>query len=311
MIPFHPLILADKDMIRARVHDTDCRNCDLNFLNLVSWRFLYDTEVAVWEDWLLFRFKADGHLAYLAPVGPGDWAAVVRELLADAEAQGEPFLMLGVCENSLARLNAALPQYFYAKGDRRFSDYIYCRDALSTLAGKKLQPKRNHVNRFLKTYPNYEYLPLTEDLIPACLQLEEKWGEEKAENSGLLGYAAERRSMKTVFQNWTALEAVGGALLVEDRLVAFTFGSPINHDTFGVCVEKADTGYDGAYAVINREFVRRLPPQFVYVNREEDLGIEGLRKAKLSYQPEILLHKYSVMVKHPMGGGVGTVALYQ
>ena len=87
-IPFHPLELADKEAIRKMVHDSACRNCDLNFMNLFSWRFLYDTEVAVYKHWLLFRFKADGHNAYMAPVGNGDWRDIVTEMQADAKALG-------------------------------------------------------------------------------------------------------------------------------------------------------------------------------------------------------------------------------
>ena len=100
--------------------------------------------------------------------------------------------------------------------------------------------------------------------------------------------------MRRVFKHWDTLQPLGGILLVEGRLVAFTFGGPINHDTFDVCVEKADLNYDGAYAVINREFVRSLPPQYSLINREEDLGLEGLRRAKQSYNPRILLDKYTV-----------------
>lgn len=133
------------------------------------------------------------------------------------------------------------------------------------------------------------------------MNLEEKWSQQKTENSEREGYADERRSMRYVLNHWSELDGHGGALLVGGKLVAFTFGAAVNHDTFDVCVEKADTEYDGAFAMINREFARSLPPRFVYVNREEDLGISGLRKAKLSYHPAILLHKYAIMVKHPMG----------
>ena len=120
-IPFHPLELADKEAIRKMVHDSACRNCDLNFMNLFSWRFLYDTEVAVYKHWLLFRFKADGHNAYMAPVGNGDWRDIVTEMQADAKALGHPFLMLGVCDTPVACLEEAMPGYFYAKADRNFS----------------------------------------------------------------------------------------------------------------------------------------------------------------------------------------------
>lgn len=300
-IAFRPLTLADGQTVRQHVCPSDNRNCDLNFMNLMSWRFLYDTEMAIHGSWLLFRFQVDGHPAYLAPVGRGDWREVLRDLVDDAAAQSQPFLMLGVCEQRLSRLNEAFPDYFYATADRDYTDYIYTRESLATLSGKKLQPKRNHANRFERLYPDYRFVPLTPDLFPECLRLEEKWAEEKPVNSTRRSYASEQRSMQYVLSHWEALEGRGGALLVGDRLIAFTFGSPINHDTFDICVEKADTEYDGAFTVINRDFARSLPTRYTYINREEDLGISGLRKAKLSYHPAFLLHKYAIMAKHPLG----------
>ena len=143
MIPFHPLTLADRDLVQQRVLHSDYRYCDYNFLNLIGWRFMYDTEVADYKGWLLFRFKADGHLAYQIPVGNGDRRDIIKDMLDDAQQQGHPFLMLGVFEHALAQLEMAMPGYFFAKADRNYSEYIYSRDKLSTLSGKKLQPKRN------------------------------------------------------------------------------------------------------------------------------------------------------------------------
>lgn len=302
-ISFRPLTISDKDIIQAFTFRSYCRNCDLNFMNLMSWRFLYGTEMAIHCGNLIFRFKADGHNAYLAPLGDADWAPVIRDMMADSEALGHPFLMLGVCERSLSLLNKAMPGYFYATCERDYSDYVYSSAALASLAGKKLQPKRNHANRFCSKYPDYEYSDLTAEQIPECLELERKWAADKPENSSRLGYDDERRSMEYVFANWEALGGRGGTIRVGGRLVAFTFGAPVNGDTFDVCVEKADTAFEGAYAVINRDFVRHLPEQYVYVNREEDLGIEGLRRAKESYHPVFLLHKYAVMAKHPFNDG--------
>lgn len=300
-IPFHPLTLSDKELIQQRVLHSECRNCDLNFMNLVSWRFLYDTEVADYNGWLLFRFKADGHLAYLAPVGNGNWQGIMSELIEDSRLEGHPFLMLGVCENSLNMLDQAMPGYFYATADRNYTDYIYKRESLASLAGKKLQPKRNFANRFANHYPDFETLPLTREFIPQCIELDTKWaGQKEVEtDAGRYTYDAERRSMLTAFEHWEDLDGRGLILRVGGEIVAFTYGAPINYDTFDVCVEKADTDYEGAFAVINREFARSLPERYIYLNREEDLGIEGLRHAKLSYHPEILLQKYTVMTKHP------------
>lgn len=302
-ISFHPLGIDDRTLVQTHVADTECRNCDLNFMNLISWRFLYDTEVAEHNGWLLLRFKADGHLAYLAPVGNGNWKQVMEELMDDARTQGHPFLMLGVCENSLNQLEAAMPGYFFAAADRNYTDYIYERERLASLSGKKLQSKRNFANRFAASHPDFEVMPLTPDEMDECIDLDSKWAEQKAEetDAGRYTYEAERRSMLAVFDHWADLGGQGAVLKAEHRIVAFTYGAPVNRDTFDVCLEKADTTYEGAFATINREFARLLPEQYVYVNREEDLGIAGLRNSKLSYHPAILLHKYTVMTKHPLG----------
>lgn len=299
--PFHPLTIADKTLVQSRVFHTDCRNCDLNFMNLVSWRFLYDTEVADINGWLLFRFKYNGHLAYLPPIGTGDITEMVKLLIDDAARQNEPFLMMGACKNMLARIQAAMPGHFHVTANRDYADYIYLRKNLVTLAGKRLQSKRNFSNRFTTRYPDCETVPITREIIPQCIELEEKWERQKGntDNTSSHAHDAERHSLLTVFENWEKLDGLGIALRVSGKIVAFTYGAPVNHDTFDVCVEKADISYEGAFAAINRELARHIPTQYVFVNREEDLGIDGLRKAKLSYHPETILQKYTITAREP------------
>lgn len=218
-ISFHPLTPADKSLVQERVYHTECRNCDLNFMNLVSWRFMYDTEVALHRDFLLFRFKADGHLAYLAPVGTGNWKAVLHDMMADAAQLEHPFLMLGVCENALAQLDVTMPGYFYATADRAFTDYIYSREKLASLAGKKLQPKRNYVNRFTKLYPDFTTEPLTSKDIDECIALDAQWVDTKAaENeAGRYTFDAERQSLITALKHWDVLEGRGMVLRVNGK----------------------------------------------------------------------------------------------
>ncbi|WP_373720432.1 DUF2156 domain-containing protein, partial [Bacteroides heparinolyticus] len=152
-----------------------------------------------------------------------------------------------------------------------------------------------HVNKFKRTY-NYEYTPITPDRIQECLDLEAIWC--KANNCDQHeGTGNERRALVYALHHFDELGLMGGILHVDGKIVAFTFGMPINQDTFGVHVEKADTSIDGAYAMINHEFAKHIPEQYIYINREEDLGIEGLRKAKLSYQPAIILDKYMACLK--------------
>lgn len=303
MIQFHDLDYSDRELVQSYSLGAECRNCDYNFVNLMSWRFLYGTQVAEHRGMLLLRFSFDGQLAYLPPLCRPpyvaetmgeDYAAVLLDMVADAEAQGQAFRVMGACEGMLGRMQSALPGKFQATTDRSFSDYIYDREALATLAGKKLQSKRNHANRFERTYPNYEYRELTPDLVQHCWELEEQWAAKHQGMGARLDADDEQHSMRRVFKHWNELQPRGGVIFVDGKVVAFTFGGPINYDTFDVCCEKADTDYEGAYAIINREFVRRLPEQYILINREEDLGLEGLRKAKLSYQPKVILDKYTI-----------------
>ena len=300
MIPFKDITLADKYTITSFTMKSDRRNCDLSFSNLCSWRFLYDTQFAVVDNFLVFKFWAGEQLAYMMPVGTGDLKAVLWELIEDARKENQHFCMLGVCSNMRADLEAILPEQFTFTEDRDYADYIYLRSDLSTLKGKKFQAKRNHINRFRNTYPDYEYTPITPDRIQECLDLEAEWCKvnncDQQEGTG-----NERRALIYALHNFEALGLTGGILHVNAKIVAFTFGMPINHETFGVHVEKADTSIEGAYAMINYEFANRIPEQYIYINREEDLGLEGLRKAKLSYQPVTILEKYMACLKeHPM-----------
>ncbi len=290
MLTFKDITPDDKDVIQSFTLVSKRMNCDLSFANLCSWSFLYHTQFAVMDGYLLFRFYADGELSYMMPVGTGDVKPVLEALISDAEAQGSKFQMLGVCTNMKADIEAAMPGRFTFSEDRDYFDYIYLREDLATLKGKKYQPKRNHINKFKKQYPDYEYQPLTPELVPECLALAAEWcranncDEQKA-------LTDERQSATYALHHFEALGLTGGVLRVNGCIAAFTYGAPINADTWDVCVEKANTDIEGAYAMINYEYANHIDEQYTYINREEDLGLEGLRKAKLSYQPVILLEK--------------------
>ena len=319
MIKFKDLSTSDRALIQRFTLYGERQNCDLSFSNLISWRFLYNTQFAVIDDYLVFRFHTGRHLAYMMPipkpqvmedgsyrVKPCDECSVkvIRTIRDDSIAMGHPFLMLGVCNYMVDLIEQSFPDTFTIEPNRNFADYIYTRDKLINLSGKKLQSKRNHINKFKSLYPQYTYRPLTEDLIPQCLELEKQWRKVSKDDTDEQdldeSLSIELRSMTRAFHRWDRLGLTGGTIWVDGKLVAFTFGCPINQTTFDVCVEKADVNYEGSFSIINQEFVKHLPEQYCYINREEDMGNEGLRRAKLSYHPDILLEKNTVMEKHPL-----------
>ena len=318
MIKFKDVTIDDKDLIQSFTLWGERQNCDLSFANLISWRFLYNTQYAVVDDYLVFRFYTGRHLAYMMPVPrprrmddgtfrvePCDECSVnvIRAIRDDSIAMGHPFLMLGVCNYMRDIIEDTFKDTFVIKPDRDYSDYIYTRDKLVNLSGKKLQSKRNHINKFKSLYPDYEYRELTPELIPQCLEIERQWRltskDDSCDNPDE-ELSEELRSMTRAFNRWNELGLIGGTIFVGGRMVAFTYGCPINQNTFDVCVEKADVSYEGAFSIINQEFARHIPEQYYYINREEDMGDEGLRRAKLSYRPDILLEKNVIMEKHPL-----------
>ena len=288
---FKKISVESKEDILSYTLGHEERNCDLSFANMCSWSFLYQTEYATFDGFLLMRFYIDGKPAYLMPVGKGNLTSVLVCLVEDARMQETDFRMFGISSSMRERMEEALPDTFVFEADRDYYDYLYLRTDLATLKGKKYQAKRNHVNRFRKEHPDYEYRELTDEWVPECLRLEEEWCRMNGcdEQVPLL---AERRSMQYALTHQKELGITGGVLCVDGNVVAFTYGAPINCDTWGVCVEKANTEIEGAYAMINCEYANRIEEKYVYINREEDLGLEGLRKAKLSYQPYCLLDKY-------------------
>ena len=290
IIPFRPVTAADADLLRSFTMESKCMNCDMNVANLCSWQFLYHTEYAVVEGFLVLRFVLDGHVTYMKPIGKGDLRAVLELLMADARSLGDTLRVACVCPCAQALMDESMPGTFTYTINRDKSDYLYLREKLVTLSGKKLQPKRNHISKFKRTYPNYEYRPLTPDLVPDCIRLGEEWCRT-TDSCMQHAMQAEQQMIAYALQHIEELHLVGGTLFVEGKMVAFTFGARINSEAFDVCVEKADTAYEGTYAMINNEFVSRLPEEIVYINREEDLGLEGLRKAKLSYYPDLILDK--------------------
>ena len=277
---FHSLTLSDREAMQAVTLNSGRRNCNYTFANLIGWQFLYKTEVCVLKDAVVLRFSYEGERAYMVCTSGNLTRELVSALLSDS---GGKLTIYGLEDSQASALSAFKVQ---VEPLRDQYDYIYRRADLAMLQGGHLPAKRNHVNRFRADNPGFEYRPLTAELFDECRRLTGIWQGEKEASDTI---DAERLVMETIFSNWDSLGMIGGSIFVNGRMVAFCYGAAVTHDTFDICVEKADRNIEGAFAIINQQFAAHLPEQYIYVNREEDMGIPGLRKAKLSYHPEIML----------------------
>lgn len=287
---FKPITPEDKEIITSYTLPYASCDCDLSFSNLCSWHFCNESSYAIMDGFLVVRFRLeDNRLLYLMPAGAGNPLPVIEKLEKEARQEGQPLRLQGVYAEMKEILEKYFPTLFEYTLHRDYFDYIYLRKDLMELKGKNYQPKRNHINKFKKAY-TYEYVPLTPALIPQCMEFEARWCMEHdyVEHEGLKN---ERRALTFALHHYGQLGLSGGVIFADGEMAAFTFGSPINQNTFDIQFEKANIHIDGAYTIINQEFASHLPGQYEYVNREEDLGIPGLRQAKLSYHPSVLLEK--------------------
>ena len=299
MIEFKPVRLEDRAVIERYTMPSGICNCDLAFANMYCWQAVFHSAWAEIGGFLVIRFQIDGgeRIGYMQPVGEGDFGPILPLLREDAHAHGQRLRIIGLTDEGRDTIRRVVPCHFAFESDRALEDYVYSADDLRNLAGRRYQPKRNHINRFTSEYPDYRYEELTPDRFGECMALEREW--RKAHEGHTSELCAEQRAMQRAFEHFEELGLIGGCIYVGDRLAAFTYGSAVNDHTFDTHVEKADTEFDGAFTVINKLFAQHLPERFTLINREEDLGLDGLRQAKLSYHPAFLQHKFTAIRLHP------------
>lgn len=291
MLKFRPITLQDRDVLASFLYHADGYGAEASFVTLFLWG---DQKLAFFEGEpvILSRFSSE---SYAFPARNRDLKAVVEAFLADARERGFPCRIFGLLERDIARMESLFPDRFRYRPVRNSFDYIYEIDHLADLHGKKLQAKRNHCNRFEEEHPDYRVLPLDASVLPRCREFTEKWYDVHIENGSESDFSGERIAIAKAFDNFDALGMEGIALETDGKLVAFSMGNRIREDTYDVNFEKAMAQVNGAYPMINREFarlIRQRYPEIRYLNREDDMGIAGLRRAKESYTPDILLEKY-------------------
>lgn len=291
-IAFRRPVLEDQELIRDYFARYPSSSCDRTFANVLLWARFYNVEFAEYKNTLLFRDNSEGY-GFAFPAGKDeDVKAVIPELVQMAKEDGKEFCMYGITPEHYQKINSWYPDQFEVEFNRDYADYIYEVEKLATLSGKKLHGKRNHINKFKSIHQDrWCYETISDENIEECFQMALKWRdlngceEDEEKNAEICVTLNSLRLFKE-------LHLVGGLIRVEQELVAFCIGEPINEDTFVVHIEKAFADIDGAYTIINQQFVEHeLYGRYTYVNREEDLGVEGLRKAKLSYRPVKMVEK--------------------
>lgn len=294
MIEFQKVTFEDQAVIAPYARMNDSRSCEVTFANIYLWAREYPMAYAIVEECLVYRTMEETP-KYCFPIGSTAEAKqrALSALLAYCREEGKPFLMGGVTPEQFALLDEWYPERFDISYDRDYADYVYETESLQTLAGKKLHGKRNHVNRFLKTHTDWQYEPINDSNREEVFQMAQQWRTENGCNDD-----EEKNVEMCVALNALRLlddlHLTGGLLRVDGQVAAFAIGEPVCADTFVVHIEKALTEVEGAYPMINQQFALHAAKDYQYINREDDMGEEGLRQAKMTYRPVFLVEKGTV-----------------
>ena len=289
---FKNIELTDREWMEPLLRASGYQGCDYTFGNLYIWKDLYRHEAAQAGGMLCIRSRkpGTGEYTYLFPAGDGSLQEAVRFMAADARSLGVPFLLRGFTAAEADRLTEAFADTFVIESVRAEWDYLYRVEDLTLLAGKKYHGKRNHIARFEES-GDWHFEPLGDGNMEACRKMGRTWYREHAA-CGNMTALADRGVVDNALTYFDRLGFTGGALCQCGQVVGFTVGEPLNQDTYVVHIEKAFAEIQGAYPVINREYVKSMMQGYTYVNREEDDGVAGLRKAKESYHP-VMLEKFT------------------
>lgn len=291
-INFEKITLKDKALYESYFPDTEERGCEFSFANLYLWG---RQNYALVNEHIVLFSQFNRRSVYPYPIGSGDKKTVIDSVIADAAERGIPCRITGLSRNARNTLESLYPGKFRFHSDEGSFDYVYDINDLADLKGKKFQSKRNHINRFKDACPDYKAEPITDDNIDAVRQMAERWYKDKLEENPEADYYMEEAALHKAMRDYKDLCLEGMVIFSGDEAVAFTFAGRMTSDTFDVHFEKARSDIQGSYAIINCEFakyIRNKYPDVRYLDREEDMGLEGLRKAKQSYNPHHRVEKF-------------------
>lgn len=287
MLKFKKTEIEDIEVFKKYIGFSGELSCESAFVNLLIWQSAYNNMWAEEDGQLIIKSGKGEDSSYRLPFGDD----FIKGIQLIREYSGEKYPDFWAQEGKrLDNFKAHFGDKYVFEENRDAFDYIYLRSDLADLSGKKYHSKRNHISAFSKKH-DWVFKPITPDNTADVKLCAEKWYKENADKEDKY-LRCEKRGIYTILDNMELLGVRGGAIYVGGDVVAFTLGSCISDEIFDIHIEKALPDYAEGYTVINREFARTLT-EYKYINREDDMGLEGLRRAKLSYKPSILLKKYA------------------
>ncbi|MBO5322994.1 MAG: DUF2156 domain-containing protein [Oscillospiraceae bacterium] len=292
MIKFERLTPDDREKYQTLLFADGARGCEYSFANINIWG---RQRIAFLHDRAILFSQYDRVSLYPFPVGTADVKPALDAIIHDAAKRGIPCRLSSMNQADCQLIESLYPGRFQFHTDRDHFDYVYAIDDLAELTGKRYQSKRNFANRFASNYPDCQCLPIDKSTVSAVQTMLETWFADRLKIAPDSDFVLEKVALNRAFAHLQELGLEGLAVMVDGKCIAMTMGSRLSADTFDIHFEKALDGYDGAYAFINRSFARHLRetyPDLRYLNREDDMGIPGLRKAKMSYHPHHMVEKY-------------------
>ena len=288
-IEWKNITLEDKTIIDSYYKTNQSRSCERTFANNFLWAPHYHTMYAIVNNMLLFKSEDNGMMITF-PIGNGNLEETILLLEAYFEEKKQPFRLTLVTEEQYKLLEETFPNKFQIEYDRDSADYIYEAEKLISLSGKKLHSKRNHINKFKADHNNWSFERITKENKKECFAMAVEWCKRNGCTDDPNKSAEICVTLKAL-ELLETLELEGGLIRDNGEVIAFSIGESCSEDTYVVHIEKAYADIQGAYPIMNQQFVENIASNYLYINREEDTGAEGLRKAKLSYYPVFLQEK--------------------
>lgn len=297
---FKPITLDAKPLIDSYTKPWMLECSDLSFTNLFIWGADGKMEYAEKNHVLYIKLDFKGVPVFLwAPIPmygvDVDYRQAIYDGIEYMKNIGVEPTFRSVWTPFRDKMLEACPELFSMPTDIAW-DYVYSRESLATLKGKKLHGKRNHINKFLSKYPEYEYKKLDPSMTSDCIALYDQWMTEKDEETEE-SLQNEKLSVELALNNMDTLGLTGGTIYIDGKLCAFTVGERLHPHMQLIHIEKGDTNYEGIFPMINQQYVLHECEDVELINREEDMGIEGMRKAKRSYNPLKMIEKHLLSTK--------------